>query len=278
MGKNLRHSGARDHAAQRVGPSGSTRPIPSGSSRPRTTCGNGRQAQFFSEDGGESWGQTTLPLQPGDAFHSDPTVDWTSDGTAWATTIGVNAGRHVLQMRAYRSTDGGKTWVFDGTFSGGQTTADKQFMWVDRGGQSPPRDDRIYVIWHNGPPAFVNRRRPTGLGRPQAGQRAGDHGTAIGSDITTNGKGDVFAVLARTPAAATSSSSSPPTAATITVRRDDRPDFRPFEIRIPSFVEPQRADLRVDRPPSAAPAMNDVYVSWIDLAGGGGCNTRHLDP
>src|SRR5262249_4126123 len=88
--------------------------------------GNNRQGQFFSADGGAAWGKTTLPLLSADSLHSDATVDWTSDGTAWATTIGINADSTVLQMRAYKSTDGGRTWVFDGTFSGNQTSADKQ--------------------------------------------------------------------------------------------------------------------------------------------------------
>src|SRR4051812_26409485 len=70
------------------------------------------QAQFYSTDGGATWGQTVLPLQPGDAFHSDPTVEWTSDGTAWSTTIGINSGGSVLQMRAYKSVDNGATWTF----------------------------------------------------------------------------------------------------------------------------------------------------------------------
>src|SRR5205807_10247350 len=70
--------------------------------------GNSRQAQFFSTDGGASWGQTTLPLLSSDSLHSDATVDWTSDGTAWATTIGINADSTVLQMRAYKSSDAGR--------------------------------------------------------------------------------------------------------------------------------------------------------------------------
>src|SRR4029453_3463543 len=41
--------------------------------------GSGSQAQFYSINGGSTWGQTTLPRQPSDDFHSDPTVDWTSD-------------------------------------------------------------------------------------------------------------------------------------------------------------------------------------------------------
>ena len=36
-------------------------------------------------------GQTSLPAGRGDSFQSDPEVDWTSDGTAWALTLGVNA-------------------------------------------------------------------------------------------------------------------------------------------------------------------------------------------
>src|SRR3954465_4774118 len=99
--------------------------------------GSGHQAQFFSSDGGASWGQTTLPLLSGDSMHSDPTVGWTSDGTAWATTIGINADSTSLQMRAYKSSDAGKTWVFDGTFSGSQTAADKQSMVVDHSPTSP---------------------------------------------------------------------------------------------------------------------------------------------
>src|SRR5262245_22400929 len=87
--------------------------------------GSGRQAMFFTANGGMSWGQTTLPLTTGDAFHSDPTIDWTSDGTAWSTTIGINSTGTQLRMRSYKSTNGGSTWVFDNTFSGSQTQADK---------------------------------------------------------------------------------------------------------------------------------------------------------
>ena len=45
--------------------------------------GTGQQAQYYSSNGGATWGQSFLPLVSTDSFHSDPTVDWTSDGTAW---------------------------------------------------------------------------------------------------------------------------------------------------------------------------------------------------
>jgi len=116
----------------------------------------GSQGQFYSADHGETWSQSSLPLIPGDLFHSDPAVDWTADGTAWSITIGID-GAFNLRMRAYNSTDGGATWTFDATFSGGQTNADKGMMWVDHSPGSSFRDN-IYTIWHNGTPVFVNRR------------------------------------------------------------------------------------------------------------------------
>lgn len=155
--------------------------------------GSGNQAQFYSTDGGVTWGQTILPLQTGDAFHSDPTVEWTSDGTAWATTIGINSGGSVLHMRAYKSTDNGATWTFDATFSGSQTNTDKQIIWVDHSATSPFKDN-LYAIWHNGNPAFMNRRTGPAGSWQTAIQVSGAEstGTAIGADVKTNAFGDVF--------------------------------------------------------------------------------------
>jgi hypothetical protein len=103
-----------------------------------TTEGVG-QAQFHSSDGGATWSQTNLPLISGDLLHSDPNVDWTSDGTAWSITIGIDSSVTNLQLRSYKSTDGGASWAFDGTASGSQTAADKEMMWVDH---SRPRRSR----------------------------------------------------------------------------------------------------------------------------------------
>src|SRR5437764_531854 len=55
-----------------------------------TISGSGTQGVYSSADGGVTWGQTNLPLASGDSFHSDPTVEWTSDGTAWSSTMGIN--------------------------------------------------------------------------------------------------------------------------------------------------------------------------------------------
>lgn len=99
IGPNVRISGAnttpRSESDIRIN-YGNPNQIISGSNN----LGESRQAQFFSSDGGVTWGQTTLPLLPGDSLHSDPTVNWATDGTAWATTIGIDASTTILQMVA----------------------------------------------------------------------------------------------------------------------------------------------------------------------------------
>src|SRR5882724_4632806 len=69
----------------------------------------GPQAQFYSSDGGGSWGQTALPLASGDMDNTDPEVDWSTDGTAWSVVIGL----FTNPVRLFKSTDGGKTWNLD---------------------------------------------------------------------------------------------------------------------------------------------------------------------
>jgi hypothetical protein len=238
--------------------------------------GNGRQAQFYSADGGASWGQTTLPLLSGDSLHSDPTVDWTSDGTAWATTIGIDASSTVLQMRAYKSTDGGKTWVFDGTFSGGQTSADKQMVWVDRSTTSPFRDN-IYAIWHNNAPAFVNHRDSSGWQSPTQVSGAETTGTAIGSDIKTNAAGTVFAVWPDTGSHNIFLVRSTDGGSTFTTPLPIAKTIATFQISVPAFAE-RSALVGVSIAAVKNDSRDDVYVSFVDLAGDDGCNTANSEP
>src|ERR1700680_4076413 len=68
---------------------------------------------FFSSNGGGTWGQTSLPIvsELDDLWHSDPAVDWTSDGTAWVVCLGAHLLR--LEVRSYMFTAGGATWSFE---------------------------------------------------------------------------------------------------------------------------------------------------------------------
>jgi hypothetical protein len=152
------------------------------------------QAQFASTDGGSTWTQTTLPMQTSDSLHSDPAVDWTSDGTAWAVTIGIDATSTTLQLRAHRSTDQGATWTFDSTPSGTQTNVDREIMWVDHFASSPFRD-QIYLTWHTGVPVqFARRTTGSGAAWQTPIQVSGSEttGLGIGGDVKSNANGDVY--------------------------------------------------------------------------------------
>jgi hypothetical protein len=238
--------------------------------------GSGSQAQFFSSNGGTSWGQTSLPLLSGDSLHSDPTVDWDSQGNAWATTMGINAATTVLQMRAYKSIDGGKNWIFDATFSGDQTNTDKQMMCVDRSSTSQFRDS-IYVVWHNGRPAFANHRTSAGWQVPVQLSGAETTGTAIGSDVTTNAAGDVFAVWPDTGSRKLFLVSSKDGGATFSTPQQIGQTIASFQIIVPAFAD-RAALVGVSIAAFKTQNRDDVYVSWLDLAGGDGCNAADSEP
>ncbi len=192
MSGNVRLSGAqtspRSESDIRINYSDPTKIIAASNS----ISAAGTQAQFFTSDGGAIWNQTSLPLVLGDNFHSDPAVDWTSDGTAWALTLGISAGGNAL--RAYTSADGGGTWAIEATPSGAQTAVDREIIWVDHSSASPFKD-QVYATWHNGVPAFFARRTAGGGGSWQPVIQisgAEQTGPAIGNDIKTNSAGDLF--------------------------------------------------------------------------------------
>jgi hypothetical protein len=232
---------------------------------------SGQQAQFYSSNGGATWGQTFLPLTSTDSFHSDPTVDWTSDGTAWSTTIGIKG--NTLKMRAYKSTNNGATWTFDNTFSGSQRSTDKQIMWADHSATSPFKDT-IYVCWHNGTPLYVNRHTAAGWGAsPIQVSGAESSGTAIGCDVRTNLAGDAFAFWPTTSnrriVVAKSTNGGASWGAGIVIATT----FDGYDIGIPSFNN-RRALIYV----SGGAYGSNVYATWVDLSGETGCTAAANEP
>jgi hypothetical protein len=237
----------------------------------------GAQAQFASTDGGSTWQQGALPFTGTDVLHSDPAVDWTSDGTAWAVTMGMardgSGNLTILTLRCYKSVDAGKTWTFDSKLSGTQTNVDKDMMWVDHSPRSPFKDN-MYVIWHNDIPAFVARR--TGIGGPWSApiQVSGGEttGAAIGGDIKTNSFGDVFAFW---PSAgnsklfmAKSANGGNSFGKPVNIGQT----FGAYEIGIPADNNRQVL-IYISGGAYRTATRNLVYAAWTDLSGETGCTS-----
>lgn len=237
----------------------------------------GRQAVFYSTDSGTTWGQTSLPFTASDTSHSDPTVDWTSDGRGWSSTLGIQGS--TLRLRNYFTTDNGANWTFEATPSGSQTSVDKQMVWVDHNAVSPFFNQQ-YAIWHNGAPAFVSRRTAGAGGTwstPLQVSGAESTGTAIGGDIKTNSAGDVFAFWPTTGnrkvlvAKSTNGGTSYGTPVQVATTFDS------FDIGVPSF-NGRRALIYTYGAAYKTALKNLSYVTWTDLSGDAGCTAAANEP
>jgi hypothetical protein len=242
-----------------------------------TIGGSNQQAVHCSSDGGATWGQSFLPLVSTDSFQDGPAVDWTSDGTAWSTTLGMSSSGITLKLRVYKSTNGGATWSFVDTASGAQTNADKQMIWVDHSATSAFKDS-IYACWHNGNPAFVNRRTGTGSwGTPKQISGIETTGTAIGCDVKTNSAGDAFVFWPATGnrrivmAKSTNGGTSWGTPVVVATTKDS------FDIGIPADAS-RRALIYTSAAAYRTSTLNNVYVSWMDLTGATGCTSAANEP
>jgi hypothetical protein len=236
--------------------------------------GASTQAQFFSTDSGATWGSTSLPARPGDSFQSDPQVDWTSDGTAWALTLGVAA----LNTRIYSftSNDNGATWTFEALVSGTQTAADREIIWVDHSPMSPFKD-QVYAVWHAGTPVYFSRRTPGAAGTWSTPMQVSGTETStvgIGADVRTNGNGDVFVFWPDTDGSQNivfvksvdggATFSAPVVVATTfaTTRRLAIPAGSSRKLRVYISADAYRT------------ATKDlVYAVWTDLSGEAGCTS-----
>src|SRR3954452_12863345 len=233
------------------------------------------QPQFFSTDGGANWGSTSLPAVAGDNFQSDPEVDWTSDGTAWALTLGVVLPA-TSRLYSYRSTDGGANWTFETVVSGAQGAADREIIWVDHSPTSPFKD-QVYAVWHNGTPVFFSRRTAGPGGTWSAPlQLSGAETTVIGigADVRTNANGDVFVfwpdadgsqnvVFVRSVDGGATFSAPQVIATTFATTR---------RLAIPAGST-RRLRVYISAGAYRTATKNMVYAFWTDLSGEAGCTT-----
>ncbi|HEX4955441.1 MAG TPA: sialidase family protein [Thermoanaerobaculia bacterium] len=237
---------------------------------------SGRLGIYYSQDGGATWGQTTLPLVSTDDYHGDPAVDWTSDGTAWALTLGIRGtSLNELRVRAYRSTDGGATWTFDGTPSGSQRGADKERLWVDHSAASPYRDT-LHATWRasNGP-TWVARRTAAGWQKAVRVSPTGYY--SFGGDVTTNTVGEVIVSWTvpglRNIQVARSTDGGASFGNPITVATT----FDTFDIGIPAMAT-RRPVIVVSSGTYRTAGRNEAYLAWMDLSGEPGCTDGSQEP
>lgn len=252
----------------------------------------GNQEQFDSSDGGVTWNNTSLPTVPGDSLQGDPCVDWTSDGTAWALTVGaVGTPAVAFQVRCFKSTSPppptGRTWTSDSTVSGTQNNVDKPILWIDHSPTSPHLDN-MYALWWNatdGATYIARRAGPAGAWlAPQQISGTETTGGSDGGDIKTNTFGDVFAfwpsesnnklfVAKSTDGAA--NFSAPVLIATTSA------SFLysiPADQRQPTGGTAKGALLYISGAAYRTATQDSVYACWMDLAGGSGCNSAANEP
>jgi hypothetical protein len=103
--------------------------------------------------------------------------------------------------------------------------------------------------------------------------RAETSGTAIGSDITTNSDGDVFAVWPDTGSQKLYFVKSTDGGATFSAPLAIAKTFGSFQIHVPAFAE-RGALIGV----SIAAFKKNVYASWVDLSGEPGCDSVTSEP
>lgn len=238
--------------------------------------GTGKQGIYYSTNSGSTWSQTELPLTGTDSYHSDPTVDWTSDGKAWSSTLGIVGG--TVKVRNYYSTDNGATWTFDGTPSGSQTSVDKQMVWIDHNASSPYYN-RQYCIWQVTSARFSYRTAGAGgtWSTPATISGAESTGTCIGSDVKTNSYGDLFAFWPTTGNRKIVVRKSTDGGATFGTAVQAATTYDAYDIGVPSFNN-RRALIYVSGGCYRTASKNLVYACWTDLTGAAGCTAAANEP
>lgn len=236
------------------------------------------QGQFYSTDGGKTWGQSALPLQPGDVYYLNPAVDWTADGTAWSVVVGVNSSLGAYRLRAYKSTDHGATWVFDGTPSGTHTSVYQGgALWADHSPSSPYKDT-LYTTWQNNALGYVGRRTPGAGGAWQTPVRIGGAETTgypVGSEIKTNANGEVFGFWndsgSRRLFVAKSTNGGASFGAAVAIAST----WDLYQFSVPAM---HNAQISVSGGARRTGTKNLVYATWADLTGASGCNAPVYEP
>jgi len=228
---------------------------------------SGRQRQFFSTDGGVTWGKTELPFPSGIAIHSDPALAFSSDGTAWATTLGIDSFGTQILVQVFKSIDHGATWSFVSTASTGKNN-DKELMWIDTYPTSPFKDF-IYLAW-DVPGRGMRFTRSTNGGLSWDPETVLSTDPAIGSHLATGPLGEVYVAWPVIDAREIRIAKSTDGGATFQATKVIGKTNSSYEMSIPAMCQRNALlylSIGVDR--SNGPRKGTVYAAWTDLDGSG---------
>lgn len=230
--------------------------------------GSGRQKQFRSSDGGATWNSTELPLATGSAFNSDPAVAWTTDGTAWSATLGINNLGTSVQVQVYKSADRGATWSFVKTISTGNNN-DKELMWIDTHSTSPHKDN-IYVAW-DVPGGGMRFARSTDKGATWSAVTNLSSDSAIGAHLATGPAGELYVAWPDVASREIRIRKSTDGGVTFASMKKIATTNDAFEVSIPAMCRRKAliyVSVGVDR--SSGPRSGWVYAAWADRNGSAG--------
>ncbi len=228
---------------------------------------SGRQRQFFSTDGGQTWGKTELPLVAGTALHSDPALAFSLNGTAWAATLGIDSLGTQILVQLFKSIDHGATWNFVSTVSTDRNN-DKELMWIDTY-QGSPFKDFIYLAW-DVPGSGMRFRRSTDGGVSWEPETILSTESAIGCHLATGPSGEIYVAWPAINSRELRIAKSIDGGATFQAPKVITITNSSYEMSIPAMCQRNAllyTSIGVDR--SNGPRKGTVYAAWTDLDGTG---------
>jgi len=243
------------------------------------------QRNYFSSDGGTTWGGVDMPLPPplsgtnDTRFASDPGLAFDTQGNVFSSYIvvffGNGSGVNGTEMAVAKSTDSGQTYpsvTFFSFASGSDHFNDKPFIAADTNARSSFRDN-IYVAWD-----------AASGGSSQGGirlARSSDHGTTfsvtradnpsgpsqgIGADPFVGPNGELYVAWNDIKNNAIAFNSSFDGGVTFDAQRVVAPKAAAFDVGIPA--ESFRRALvypACDADRSSGLHRGRLYCSWMDL-------------
>ena len=224
-----------------------------------------------SDDAGETWSRSLLPLPRGAAFHADPMVAFDSRGRAHLGVIPVARDNTMLGIELTRSDDGGRTWSPAVRISKATGRDDKLALAVDDDPRSRFRD-RIHVVW-KWPGGGIFYSFSDDGARHFSRPRLIEVAAVSGLDLTVTSEGELYVAASdggervmrvmRSPDGGASFLPSVPVAPV----RAEWYTSQPSHCKRQSIVH---ASVTVDR--SEGLNRGTVYLSWADFAEGEGAN------